>query len=389
MTRLSICIPTRNRQAFAIDAVRHMLQSPREDFEVIVADNSDDAAPLADFAQANTDSRFRLIAPAAQPLSTGGNWSRLIPASRGEWITVIADDDYLDPELSEVIRLAESVVPKVDAISWGRTPYTWPDARSEREISTIPTTSHLRTYKTQDMMKRLFFWDKATDRPACPFGIYHGALKRDLIERIRDAFSGTYFEQGNVDYDNICKTVMLAEGFVYWERPLSVMGTCHASNAMGMRESKIGQERAAAGGNEPAEDFKAADFPFPTDLGLAASIGHTIERFKQRYGIELTGWEDNFIQACARDVETSTDRAEFSLRKKTYSKAIAAWRGSKAAKTFQPHYKWQPGMARFIGAADDMLYFDMDMGNTRSAGEFYRMVDAMLFPVELLESRLN
>ena len=99
MTRLTICIPTRNRQIYAMDAVRHMLASSRQDFEILLGDNSDDASVLADFAAELKDSRLRLLSPESKPLSMRSNWERMPEQARGEWVSFIGDDDYLDPEL--------------------------------------------------------------------------------------------------------------------------------------------------------------------------------------------------------------------------------------------------------------------------------------------------
>ena len=388
MTRLSICIPTRNRQSYAIDAARHILKSGRDDFEIVIADNSDDAGPIAAFAAETGDNRLKLIAPAEQPLSMVENWERLVPETSGEWITFIGDDDYVDPELCVVIRVATDKVPTVDSISWGRAYYVWPDARAAREITTLPVSSHLRGLDKKDLMKRMFFWDQATDRPTCPFGVYHGTIRRDLFEQIRETFSGRYFENGNLDYDNICKTVMLANSFVLWERPLSVFGTCQASNTMALRDPSLTAERTK---EFLAENpgFQADSLPFPPGIGITASIGHTIESFKQKYGIVLSGWEDNFIAACAKDCETSTDREVFNARRDAYAEAITQWRGKKALKGFKPEFKWRPDVPRFVGLHDDTLYLDMAIGDTRSAGEYYETIDAMLFPVHLLEGRLR
>lgn len=388
MTRLSICIPTRNRQAYAIDAARQMLKNRRTDFEVVIADNSDDAAVLAAFAAEAGDPRLRLIAPEKTALSMRDNWERMIPVTRGEWVTIIGDDDYLDPDLCEVIRVAQLAVPKVESVAWGRAYYTWPDARAPREITTLPTRSHLRTLEKTELMKRVFFWAEASDRPTCPFGVYHGAVTRGLLERTRETFSGRYFEHANCDYDSICKTVMLAEAFVLFERPMSVFGTCRASNSMGLRDEKIGKERVKAVLAETSEGFEAEGFPFPPTLGITASVGHTIESFKQKYGIEISGWQENFVRACAKDCETAADRDLYDRRKAGYARAIEAWAGPAARKAFKPEYKYRPNVPRFLGHADDTLYFDMDMGGARTAAEFYGIIDSMLFPVHLLEGRL-
>ena len=388
MIRLTICIPTRNRQVYAMDAVRHMLASPREDFEILIGDNSDDAAPLADFVAEMGDSRVRLLPPEDKPLSLRSNWERMPPHARGEWVSFIGDDDYLDPELCEALRVASQRVPSVDAFTWGRSYFVWPEARNGREITKIPTGSHLIHMEKKDLMRKMFFWEDAKDRPACPFGVYHGALKKDLMERIRDAFSNRYFEHPNVDYDSICKTVMMADACIYWERPLSVFGTCKVSNSAGLRDKQTGIERLKIFREENDGELEARDFPFPVELGVTASVAHTVEWFKQRYGIELNGWEEGFINACAGNCEAEGDRARFDEKKKAYAAAIEQWGGAKALKLFNPVYRYRADVPKFMGHAENHLSFDMAIGNAQTAGEFYKIIDGMMFPVRLLESRL-
>ncbi|MBC7280427.1 glycosyltransferase family A protein [Hoeflea sp.] len=388
MTRLTICIPTRNRQTYAMDAVRHMLASTRQDFEILVADNSDDAAPLASFVADCNDSRLRLLPPESKPLSMQDNWERMPQHARGEWLSIIGDDDYLDPELCEALRVTTERVPKADAFTWGRSYFVWPEARPHREITRIPTGSHLIHMEKKELMRKMFFWEDAKDRPACPFGIYHGALKKELLDRIRDAFSNRYFEQANVDYDSICKTVMMADLCIYWERPLSVFGACKASNTAGLRDTAVGRERIKTVRQENEAALEADDFPFPIELGITASVAHTIECFKQRYGIDLNGWQEGFIKACAADCESQNDRARFEEKKAGYAAAIKDWRGAQALKQFNPTYKHRPDVPKFMGHAEGHLNFDMGIGNAQTAAEFYNLIDGMLFPVRLLQSRL-
>ena len=389
MTRLTICIPTRNRQIYAMDAVRHMLASKRDDFEILIGDNSDDATALASFVAELNDSRVRLLPPEKKPLAMKDNWERMPQHARGEWISIIGDDDYLDPELCEALRVTSMRVPKADAFTWGRSYFVWPEARTHREITRIPTGSHLIHMEKKELMRKMFFWEDAKDRPACPFGIYHGALKKDLLDRIRDAFSNRYFEHPNADYDSICKTVMMADMCIYWERPLSVFGACKASNSAGLRDDAVGRERIKTVREENQGELEAADFPFPIELGITASVGHTMESFKQRYGIELNGWEEGFIKACAGDCESQGDRARFEEKKAGYAAAIKEWRGAKALQMFNPVYRHRPDVPKFMGHAEGHLSFDMAIGNAQTAAEYYKLIDGMMFPVRLLESRLN
>ena len=388
MTRLTICIPTRNRQIYAMDAVRHMLASVRQDFEILLGDNSDDGSVLAGFVEEMNDSRLRLLPPESEPLSMRANWERMPDHARGEWVSFIGDDDYLDPELCEALRVTSERVPNVDAFTWGRSHFVWPEARISRQFTTIPTGSHLVHLSKEDLMRKMFFWEGAKDRPVCSFGVYHGALKKDLLERIRDAFSDRYFEHPNVDYDSICKTVMMADRCIFWERPLSVFGTCKASNSLGLRDAEACKRSLKVFIAENDSDLEATNFPFPIGLGITTSVAHTIEWFKQRYGIELNGWQDNFIAACAKDCELQQDRAWFEEKKAGYASAIKSWRGPKALKLFNPVYNYRRDVQKFLGHTEGKLHFDMSIGNAQTAAEYYKLIDAMMFPVKLLESRL-
>lgn len=388
MKTLSICIPTRNRQIYAMSAVREMVKSERQDFEIILADNSDDAALLADFVAGLNDERVSLLGPETTVLSMRANWERMMPHTTGEWVSYIGDDDYLDPELCEVIEVTKRRVPKVDAISWGRLFFTWPEARPAREVTKVPTGNHLIGVDKQEMMRKLFFWESATDRPQCPFGVYHGTVRRSLMDEIRDTFGGVYFGHPIVDYDNICRTLLLAKGLVHFERPMSVFGACKASNTFGMRDEKAGAERMRTFRSEMDGVIEAAGFPFPLELGITAQIGHVIESFKQQQGIDIDAWEDNFIIACAHACEAQPNRELFNQKKDGYARAIREWRGEAAAKVFKPVYKTRHDLPPFIGLSEQNLSFDMGIGNAQSAAEFYAVLDAMMFPISLLEGRL-
>jgi hypothetical protein len=388
MKILSICIPTRNRQIYAMSAVREMVRSERQDFEIILADNSDDAAPLAEFFAELNDPRVKLLEPEAEVLSMRANWERMVPHTTGEWVSYIGDDDYLDPELCEVISVTTRRVPTVDAISWGRLYFIWPEARQHREVTKVPTGNHLIGVDKQEMMRKLFFWEEATDRPQCPFGVYHGTVRRSLMDEIRDSLGGVYFGHPIVDYDNICRTVLLAKGLVHFERPMSVFGACKASNTFGMRDEKIGAERMKTFKAEMDGVIEARDFPFPLELGITAQVAHVIESFKQKQGIEITAWEDNFVRACAYACEAQPNRELFNQKKNGYAEAIREWRGEAALKAFKPVYKTRQDLPPYIGLNDKKLSFDMSIGNAQSAAEFYAVLDAMMFPIALLEGRL-
>ena len=225
MTLLSICIPVfdpvSGQQDTVMDTVRQMLRNKRADFEILIGDFSGASELLSRLAKDQADTRLTVIAPGSDvkdpvlPLQKSECWSWMIPHTKGEWITLISETDYADPDICAVIEATLKRVPQADALAWGRATYVWPDARAEREIARIGTGSSLNLPEQTDMMRSQFYWDGATDRPACHFGVWHGAVRRGLMEQIHDAFSGVYFEQAAPEIDNRCKTVLMAQRMVY------------------------------------------------------------------------------------------------------------------------------------------------------------------------------
>ncbi|MDP2120175.1 MAG: hypothetical protein Q8K28_09755 [Hoeflea sp.] len=376
MTLLSICIPVSTPETALTGTVREMLASARSDFELVVGDfTGGRLADLSRLAGELHDARLRVIAPdvPAEPSQEmSACWNAMIPLARGAWISVIGAQDHLDPELAAVIEAVVKRVPDADALAWGRARYVPPALRQGQEIARIATGSRMILPEQKDLMRGRFYWDHATGLGDCHPGLWHGAVRRDLVERIRAGFSGVDVEGPAPAIDSACKTIMLARRPVFWERPLSVQGAATASSG------------PDAGDTDPP----FADFPFSASTGAAAAAALAVEAFKRRYGIELDGWEDNFIQACVRDCETADSGERFHARKTAYSQAILAWRGKRGLAAFKPEFKRKPGIPRFQGVRDHHLHFDMAMDDTQTEADFYRLIDALLFPVQLLDDKL-
>lgn len=373
MTVLSICIPVLKPPSGLENALRQMLLSARTDFEIVICDFRDDAdrasGPLA---AALDDPRLRVIGMDAAPTSLSAAWNQMIEHSAGDWISIIGENDYADPAICEVIAATLKRVPDADALSWGRAEFVPPDARDGKETACVPTGSKMLLPEQDEMIRRLFYWEGASERPDCHFSAWHGAVRRTVLDQIRAAFSNAYFENDRPDIDSLCKVTMLAKRMVFWERPLSVQCS-HSSDADAV----------------PSADAQVLEgFPFSAGMGVAAATAIAIEAFKHRYGIELDGWQSGFIAACVKDCETATSGEAFHARKAAYAKAIGNWIGKRGLMDFKPEFKRKPKVQRFQGIMHDTLYFDMAMDDTHDAASFYRLINAISFPVNLLDQKL-
>lgn len=394
MTDLTICVPTRNRQRYCIETVRAIARSDSRDFDVIVADNSDDPSILAEFfANDFDDDRFRLLPPGERVYSMVDNWDRTMPEAKGRWVVFIGDDDYIDPRVSQLIKRFERLYPDVEAVGWSRMTFNWPDNRHGATLATVPCAFQTQVAKKQLLQDRLFRWSERANRPSVGFGIYHGAVKRSLMERIKRKFGDRYFEHPNVDYDNSCKVIAEAKTLVHCQRGFSVLGACNASNSAATQNRDIRVERtrtfvAETTGNVPPQH---PGFPFSVSdesVSICVSVAHTTLWFCSTYGIDLTGFPENFAQSAMKECARARDKDEYDIKVAAFRRGFAEWDGGKWADAFHPA-PYAPGERIFnetSGVIGDILYIREKKLKVETPGEFYRFGENAMLPVDLVVS---
>lgn len=99
MPRISVVIPTFNRRAMLVEAVRSALAQTWPDLEVLVSDNASDDGTEAAMAPFRADPRFRYHRNATN-LGMVGNWrGAVVEQATGDWFVILSDDDLLlDPD---------------------------------------------------------------------------------------------------------------------------------------------------------------------------------------------------------------------------------------------------------------------------------------------------
>ncbi len=102
---LTICVPSRNRQYTFKETIRSLVMSPRLDVQFVFADNSDDPSIMNDFMKDVTgDPRVTYLPTDDRIHPMSGNWERCVEASIGDFICVIGDDDYVDPDVAQLLK---------------------------------------------------------------------------------------------------------------------------------------------------------------------------------------------------------------------------------------------------------------------------------------------
>ncbi len=254
---LSIAIPTHNRARYAIPAIRSILAITDPRLEVVVSDTSTTgelAACMADRCNAwVTDPRLYYFRP-HEKLDMTGNHNAAISAASGEYVCLIGDDDTITADALLAAAWAkdkgiELIAPNVV------TNYVWPDFRS-RYLGAAHASRLYFAKRFGDMHVHDSSIALATALHNAAQGtdglpkIYHGIVKRSVLERIRE-LSGAYFHGSSPDVSGAIGLALCSKSFVVVDYPLTIPGASGGSNtgrsAMNTHKGKLSNESQTSG----------------------------------------------------------------------------------------------------------------------------------------------
>ena len=359
MPRLSICVPITTQSGEGLETLLTALVSdPDLDLEVIVGSTADIPAfwPHA---------RIRTIESAPPGTSQQALWSNLIRASTGDWVTLLHPDDMLEPELAIMVAFVEEANPAADALAWHALQIDASDPIDRRSSIGVPSQYSVMNLDKTAMLKAFFMWANSTNVPRMPFGLYHGALKRQLALTIVESVAASGRISPLPAYEWAARTLFLANELAYCERPMSVISKHpFAADPLG----------------RPTEGF-----PFHAGIGQTAGIAEVQQAVFMEMGTPWGGGaEEAFVRAATIDCLMETDPRLFAARCQAYFNAFKQWNGGRFAAQFQPHFAGpQPPDIR-RGLHGNMLMVDRFIGKARNAQDFYRVMRSFLAPVKLI-----
>ncbi len=394
--KLTICVPSRNRQRYFQETIRSQLMNLRTDVEFVFADNSDDASIMNDFMEdVVADPRVKYLPSTGRILPMVENWDRCVEAATGEFICMIGDDDYVDVDVIDLLIRSQQEHKTIDVLVWSRLTYNWPDNRPNHCNVSVPLKTGVHRVSRAVAYQEFFSWRGGKATPNMSFCFYHSAVSKRVMDKIKAKFGGKYCEYPVVDFENACKVLVTAEHMFYSERPFSVLGSCADSNSAKLKVTeKINEMHAAfmvETGRNIDEDPHMKNFPFPSILGLAACIAQTQHWFLTTYGYSpIKGWEANFAEACGINCGIMGNVEAYEGMIAGYRAAFTRWHGGKYLKNFKPVDYVEPAGAKFFtGVANDFLLIDEEIAGVQTPAELYHLVDQMIAPVKDLELKFN
>jgi len=220
-------IPTKNRAYYLKYAIKSVLSSPRQDIELVVSNNfsSDETSKI--LSEIN-DSRMRVVSPdIALPMAS--HYEFAISKARGDWITILGDDDAVMPYIFESLDKYILNYSNVDIISSARAYYFWEGCENIYGDLVVAYSSKfkdkIRSTKN-DLYKALLGLRNFTDMPQ----LYTtGVIKKSLYEEIKLKCSGYFYHSIIPDVYSAVAICLARNSYLRIEEPLFWTGTSNKS----------------------------------------------------------------------------------------------------------------------------------------------------------------
>jgi len=241
---LSIIIPTRNRQKYAISAITSILNIPAPDLELVVQDNSDNDDLERLLSSRVRDPRLCYNHTRGR-LNIMQNFDRAMEMATGEYVCFIGDDDGVNPEIVDAVEWAkaqglDAILPTQLAV------YYWPDVRFRYYGAAFSGVLNIKPFTG-----RILFPDIEAEMKRCAriagreLGnlprVYYGIVKRECMKRVKDK-AATYFPGPSPDLANAVAVANYVERMCVVDYPLFVTGISGGSGGgLGARKMNVGR----------------------------------------------------------------------------------------------------------------------------------------------------
>lgn len=228
----SIVIPTHNRVALLRDAVESALRQPPGNWECVVFDNASED-PIGPYVASLGDPRVR-YARSDEFLPVTESWNRAIDLAKGDYVTLIGDDDGVVPDYFGKLAGLVDKFQAPDVIYSALFQFFHPMVAPWQRAGYV---TDLRNGFFFENRQEAFLLDKSTTRKAVAgsltlhrnftFNMQAFAFSRKFLDEVR--INGKIFHSPFPDYYLANMVMGMADKIVISPNPLAVAGVSRAS----------------------------------------------------------------------------------------------------------------------------------------------------------------
>src|SRR5688572_360957 len=211
-----VVIPTRNRAALAMNAIRSVLEPPVENVEVMVSDNSTSEAEreaLANYCAPFAGKHLRYVRPPAS-LSMPAHWNWAIQEAlqtygASHFLYLTDRMMFRKHALREVLGLAARYPDKLISYNLDRII----DNLTPIRVEQYPATEKLFAI---DTLRLSWLLSQAIIHPAVP-RMLNSIVPRTVLDRIHQHF-GSVFASISPDFNFCCRCLEIEETILYYDK---------------------------------------------------------------------------------------------------------------------------------------------------------------------------
>ena len=223
--KYSILIPTRNGAPYVISAVRSVLDLNYPSCEVVVSVNHSNDNTI-ELLKTLNDSRLRVITPPC-PLSMAGHYEWGLRQLRGQWLTILGDDDAVMPYFFEEV---DSILEKnkdinIEAISSRRAYYFWPGCEQKYGNTVISYKATERVSLIKSSWALFSVFAGCREHYDLPQIYTNNIVKKAVVDRIRQASNEKFYHELTPDVYSGVVVALSIDKYLRTEKPLFWTGT--------------------------------------------------------------------------------------------------------------------------------------------------------------------
>lgn len=231
---LSVIIPTKNREEYAIMAVEQILGIECDELQVIVQDNSITDSLSNSIKIFSFDKRLKYNR-VHKEISFVENFSIAISLADGEYLCLIGDDDGVLPQIIDAVRWAknnniDALRPEMSIV------YFWPKSTA---IKNKPDNGYLHIGKMEisaTVFEPKYEVIKLIQRGCIDYlslemvKLYHGIIRRSCMDNVYNKI-GKYFGGLSPDIYSSVALSLTTKKVIKLGFPLTISGICNQSGS--------------------------------------------------------------------------------------------------------------------------------------------------------------
>lgn len=225
---LSIVVPTRNRQFYALKTVKQILNVTEYNVQIVISDNSENDS-LNDMIKELNSNRVK-YEYISKRIPGVDNYANGISMSDGKYVCCIGDDDGVLRIINDVVLWASDN--NVKAIKPGvQASYIWPNTVELYKTGCLSLDTVDASFKYVNPKKELidFLKTGCIDFPgAMLVKAYHGIIRKDMFEEIYKR-TGKYCGGLSPDIYLSVALSLVIEEVVCFNIPMTIFGACKKS----------------------------------------------------------------------------------------------------------------------------------------------------------------